>query len=156
MFSLHQLSSIVYVEIVANTIKYCYWVIPFLIFCLSLTLYLCLSVCLFLLVSVLPSLPPSSPPLSFFPSLSLFLPLLLYFLQIWKDVFSQSDPYTPYLKYKLPGKLHQLQFCPFEDCLGLGHSDGFTSIVVPGTCDIHLKVCYLWYTCAMLTIYMYL
>ena len=122
--------------------------------CLLLSISVCLSLSPCLCIALSPSLPPSLfPTLSFFPSLSLFLPLLLYFLQIWKDVFSQSDPYTPYLKYKLPGKLHQLQFCPFEDCLGLGHSDGFTSIVVPGTCNILLKVCYLCYTCAILTIY---
>ncbi|XP_041346823.1 WD repeat-containing protein 46-like, partial [Gigantopelta aegis] len=34
--------------------------------------------------------------------------------------------------YHLSGQLHQLQFCPYEDCLGIGHSKGFTSIITPG------------------------
>ena len=42
-------------------------------------------------------------------------------------------PPGPYLTHNLPqsAPLH-LRFCPFEDVLGVGHANGFTSLVVPG------------------------
>ena len=30
------------------------------------------------------------------------------------------------------GTSHEARFCPYEDCLGIGHSRGFSSIIVPG------------------------
>ena len=39
---------------------------------------------------------------------------------------------APYLTHRLRGEANVVEFCPFEDCLGIGHSGGFTSIIVPG------------------------
>ena len=38
----------------------------------------------------------------------------------------------PYINHQLPGQLHQLMFCPFEDVLGIGHTEGLSSIIIPG------------------------
>jgi U3 small nucleolar RNA-associated protein 7 len=52
--------------------------------------------------------------------------------QIWKDALTTKAS-APYLNHLLPGAtLEDLQFVPFDDVLGLGHSGGFTSMLVPG------------------------
>lgn len=41
-----------------------------------------------------------------------------------------------YMKHKIPGSGHQIastKFVPFEDVLGLGYTEGYSSIVVPGS-----------------------
>ncbi|KAL7418157.1 NUC141 domain-containing protein [Mrakia frigida] len=41
---------------------------------------------------------------------------------------------SPYLTNLLPGKqIKDVKFCPFEDVLGVGHSEGFTTLLVPGS-----------------------
>lgn len=52
-------------------------------------------------------------------------------VEVWRDVFSERQT-RPYLTHRLKGEVSDVQFCPFEDCLGIGHSRGFTSIIVPG------------------------
>ena len=47
-----------------------------------------------------------------------------------------GDMTTPYLVHKMQRRtIHSLQFCPHEDVLGIGHDEGFSSIVVPGSGD---------------------
>ncbi|XP_034551437.1 WD repeat-containing protein 46 [Notolabrus celidotus] len=52
-------------------------------------------------------------------------------VQVYRDVW--SSPVTkPYMAHRVRGTVWGLQFCPFEDVLGVGHGDGFTSMLVPG------------------------
>ncbi|EXJ81772.1 hypothetical protein A1O1_07837 [Capronia coronata CBS 617.96] len=58
---------------------------------------------------------------------------------IWKDLFTTStsaDPMkvqSPYLNWGNDGRrVERVRFCPFDDILGISHSEGFSSIVVPG------------------------
>ena len=39
----------------------------------------------------------------------------------------------PYLKHHCPGLITDLQFCPYEDVLGVGHTKGVVSLLVPGS-----------------------
>ncbi|XP_053173566.1 WD repeat-containing protein 46 [Scomber japonicus] len=53
-------------------------------------------------------------------------------VQVYRDVW--SSPVTkPYMAHRVRGTAWGLQFCPFEDVLGVGHGDGFTSMLVPGS-----------------------
>ncbi|XP_070823800.1 WD repeat-containing protein 46 [Chaetodon trifascialis] len=52
-------------------------------------------------------------------------------VQLYRDVW--STPVTkPYMAHRVRGTVWGLHFCPFEDVLGVGHGDGFTSMLVPG------------------------
>ncbi|KAF0036129.1 hypothetical protein F2P81_011441 [Scophthalmus maximus] len=52
-------------------------------------------------------------------------------VQVYKDVC--NTPVTkPYMAHRVRGTAWGLSFCPFEDVLGVGHGDGFTSMLVPG------------------------
>ncbi|KAF2362758.1 BING4 C-terminal domain [Trinorchestia longiramus] len=39
---------------------------------------------------------------------------------------------VPYLHHPLETKVHQVQFCPYEDVLGISSVTGFSSIIIPG------------------------
>lgn len=43
-----------------------------------------------------------------------------------------EDVETPYLRHRLTSPARNVQFCNYEDVLGIGHNCGFTSILVPG------------------------
>ena len=58
---------------------------------------------------------------------------------MWKDMLNSThsrEPermQSPYLNWGEHGqRTERVQFCPFEDVLGISHNDGFSSIIVPG------------------------
>ena len=55
-------------------------------------------------------------------------------IQIWRGMFSGTKPSNVYLQHGLGyGNIaEQVKFCPFEDILGVGHSNGFSSVIIPG------------------------
>ncbi|KAK9369887.1 WD40-repeat-containing domain protein [Lipomyces kononenkoae] len=51
---------------------------------------------------------------------------------IWKDAFRTKQK-SPYMTHLSPGSIvNDVRFCPFDDILGFGHDEGFTSLIVPG------------------------
>ena len=51
---------------------------------------------------------------------------------IWKDCFKSHQKH-PYLTHLIPGsQVQTTKFVPFEDILGVGHNNGFSSLIVPG------------------------
>lgn len=52
---------------------------------------------------------------------------------IWKDALRTKQT-EPYMKHLVPGAdIVDLHFTPFEDVMGIGHSKGVSSIIVPGS-----------------------
>lgn len=53
-------------------------------------------------------------------------------VQVWKGAL-QAKQKSPLMSHMVPGAaIEQCRFAPFEDVLGLSHSKGFSSILVPG------------------------
>lgn len=57
--------------------------------------------------------------------------ILFYLFQAYRD-FCTKTAEKPYLKHTLRLSAENMQFCPFEDVLGVGSASGFTSLLVPG------------------------
>lgn len=63
-------------------------------------------------------------------------------VSIWKDLFTkapgdqtveQQKQQRPYMSWGGDGQqIQRARWCPFEDVLGISHSGGFSSIIVPG------------------------
>ncbi|PNW74954.1 hypothetical protein CHLRE_12g502800v5 [Chlamydomonas reinhardtii] len=54
-------------------------------------------------------------------------------VQVWQDAL-RSKAQAPYLTHHLPeGVLSTFRFVPYEDVLGIGHSAGISTILVPGS-----------------------
>eukprot|EP00238_Polyblepharides_amylifera_P014486 CAMPEP_0196594314 /NCGR_PEP_ID=MMETSP1081-20130531/78000_1 /TAXON_ID=36882 /ORGANISM="Pyramimonas amylifera, Strain CCMP720" /LENGTH=224 /DNA_ID=CAMNT_0041918545 /DNA_START=62 /DNA_END=733 /DNA_ORIENTATION=+ len=54
-------------------------------------------------------------------------------VQVWKDALGTKQK-SPYMTHRLPpgSQGSNLRFCPYEDVLGVGHSAGVASLIVPG------------------------
>lgn len=57
---------------------------------------------------------------------------------VWRDLFKKDAPVQekvthPYMTWGGEGKrIERVRWCPFEDILGVGHDQGFSSIIIPG------------------------
>ncbi|KAJ3236049.1 Small subunit (SSU) processome component [Chytriomyces hyalinus] len=52
---------------------------------------------------------------------------------VWKNAFKDKQT-SPYLTHLLPSSnVSSLQFCPYDDVLGVGHAQGINSMIVPGS-----------------------
>uniref|UniRef100_A0A914XMV2 WD repeat-containing protein 46 n=1 Tax=Plectus sambesii TaxID=2011161 RepID=A0A914XMV2_9BILA len=58
-------------------------------------------------------------------------------VQIFKDAHVGLAE-APYLVHQCTGTVTDLRFSPFEDVLGVGHQNGFTSLIVPGAGEPNL------------------
>lgn len=63
-------------------------------------------------------------------------------LQVYRDVWS-TPVSKPYMAHRVQGTVWGMHFCPFEDVLGVGHGQGFTSMLVPGVAWFHFTPNYL-------------
>ncbi len=52
-------------------------------------------------------------------------------VEIFKDCCTKAVEY-PYLRHNVHRAVADLKFVPYEDVMGIGHGDGFSSILVPG------------------------
>jgi len=52
-------------------------------------------------------------------------------VHLYKDACTKAVEY-PYLKHSVNKSINDIHFVPFEDVMGIGHSAGFSSILVPG------------------------
>lgn len=51
---------------------------------------------------------------------------------VWKDT-QKTHQNSPYMTHLLPGsKIEKVKYVPFEDILGVGHSKGLSSLIIPG------------------------
>ncbi|XP_056320556.1 WD repeat-containing protein 46 [Danio aesculapii] len=53
-------------------------------------------------------------------------------VQVYQNVWGSSPVSKPYMAHRLRGQVCGVAYCPFEDVLGIGHGQGFTSMIVPG------------------------
>ena len=53
--------------------------------------------------------------------------------QLWcSEPWNPEKCEKPYASHTIPTQIRSISFCPFEDVLGIGSKQGFSSILVPG------------------------
>ncbi|KAG8190401.1 hypothetical protein JTE90_022043 [Oedothorax gibbosus] len=52
-------------------------------------------------------------------------------VEVYKDCCTRAVT-APYMRHKTSSTVSDLQFCPYEDVLGIGYDSGFNSILIPG------------------------
>ncbi|MBN3291632.1 WDR46 protein, partial [Polypterus senegalus] len=52
-------------------------------------------------------------------------------VQVYKNVWG-TPVNKPYMAHSVKGSVWGVRYCPFEDVLGIGHTNGFSSMLVPG------------------------
>ena len=55
-------------------------------------------------------------------------------IEVYKDCF-RTPVDTPYMRHRLNANISDVEFCNFEDVLGIGHQKGFTSVIIPGSAE---------------------
>uniref|UniRef100_A0AC35U0B0 WD_REPEATS_REGION domain-containing protein n=1 Tax=Rhabditophanes sp. KR3021 TaxID=114890 RepID=A0AC35U0B0_9BILA len=55
-------------------------------------------------------------------------------VNVYNDAFCGTMK-KPYMLYRCDGHVSKLQFCPYEDVLGVGHGGGYNSLLIPGSGD---------------------
>lgn len=52
---------------------------------------------------------------------------------VWKDAFKTKQN-SPYMNHMIPGsRINTIRHVPFEDLLGVGHQNGVSSLIIPGS-----------------------
>merc|ERR1712168_488015 len=54
------------------------------------------------------------------------------FVNTFENVFTRQIK-KPYISFKAPENVTSINFCPYEDVLGIGYFRGFDSIIIPGS-----------------------
>jgi len=53
-------------------------------------------------------------------------------IYVFKDALTEKQS-MPYMKHVIPGSdISSIEFCPYQDVLGVGHAKGFSSLIIPG------------------------
>ena len=75
---------------------------------------------------------PSSPTCITFSQSGILAVSMGNVVQSYRDLTKQ-DSKKPYLRHRLPSRVSGIQFCPYEDVLGVAHETGFASLLIPAS-----------------------
>lgn len=62
-----------------------------------------------------------------------------YQVEFWKGLFGPVKKHKPYMTHYSQGRVvKNISYCPYEDIVGIGVSNGFQSIIVPGVGEANI------------------